>query len=118
MTNEQALFWFAGLYEGEGSVQGRHYQNKTNGRFYFSLSLRIDMTDEDTITMIQSYFGGKVNPRRKLLPGRKQTWIWQLAKKDEVIALAEKILPYLSIRRKAQMTDAITRCKDYYASKR
>ena len=117
MTNEQALFWFAGLYEGEGSVQGRHYQNKDNGRFYFSLSLRIDMTDEDTINTVQKYFGGKVNPRRKLLPGRKQTWIWQLAKKDEVIALAEKILPYLSIRRRAQLNDAITRCKAYYASK-
>ena len=117
MTNEQALFWFAGLYEGEGSVQGRHYQNRTNGRYYFSLSLRIDSTDEDTLITLQKYFGGKINPRRKLLQNRKPIWIWQLARKDEVIALVEQIIPYMSKRRQAQLTDAITRCKNYYASK-
>lgn len=103
-SEEQKIAWFAGWFEGEGSIVVTQ-PSKRGGRY---VRMSGASTDEDSIDAIISIVGG--NKSSKIV-GReahhKDQWIWTLTKTEDAIALAEKIYPFMTSRRKAQIDHAI-----------
>lgn len=98
--NENDLHWFAGLYEGEGTIAATKV----------SLVLIITMADEDVIRSIPDRIGfGKARgpygrPNR---PNRKPLYTWSVSKREDVLYLIEQLRPLLGQRRRQQLIDAI-----------
>lgn len=107
LEQEQNFAWAAGLFEGEGCImvmksKGRLRKNGTyNGKIYKNPRLCMSMTDEDIIRRFHAIFGGTVRgpyiKQKKL--NRKPIWYWQANGKIAINA-AQKMYPYLGIRRK------------------
>lgn len=101
--SEIDIAWLAGLWEGEGSFSVRLRQKKykvstTPG----SIEMKIAMTDEDVIAKVsklvdKSYF----IPNRKTVTG-KIVYQLSIGKRETVIQLVKRIIPYLGKRRKEQ----------------
>ena len=92
MSMDPKIAWFAGLYEGEGTIRWN------SG----AVHMVIGSTDHDVLLRVQRTVGGCVNgPYHR--PPRKPVWYWSLNNWREVIPLAEAILPLLGARRRAQV---------------
>ena len=115
MTSEnwtrENLAWMAGIFEGEGYVQGRKrsYQ-RTDGRTFTTVGFRlaISMTDEDIIKRFHTLSGiGTCNgPRLSPSMTRQPLWDYRAHGKD-AYALAIAIWPWLGNRRQKQLREAI-----------
>lgn len=105
-SEEIWIAWFAGWFEGEGSISVT--QPKKFGGVYLKLSG--GTTDED-IARVLVRFGGNIHgPFETKTPSGntgKPMWYWQLTKTNEVKDLVEKILPFLSERRTSQVNVAL-----------
>jgi hypothetical protein len=92
--------WFAGLFEGEGSLC------RSTGRNCWRMSLR--MTDEDVVRRIHSLFGGAVyDDRRDVITNgkHKRAWQWQVCKQEEINKIVLSIRPHMGQRRGAKMDE-------------
>lgn len=93
-TGLKSIEWAAGLFEGEGTL----YRRK-NGRW----QIRIKMTDLDVLQAFQEAVdtGNLTGPYHppSLKPHHKAFWHWETSKKDDLIMVVEKLLPYLGHRR-------------------
>lgn len=104
-TMEDEIFyaWFAGYYEGEGSIVLT--RPKVHGGRYLRMS--IGSTDEDVLMRIHKRLGGSLSgPRTTLTPRGapgKPIYNWQLTRTNVVRMVAEGILPYLGDRRSADV---------------
>jgi len=91
-TNK-TIEWFAGLFEGEGTI----YRNDKKRHLFMT----VGMTDGDVIRNICTVTGvGKVYERKfDGNPNHKITYAWTLSRRNDLIELANKILPYMGERR-------------------
>lgn len=105
------LMWFAGLYEGEGSLA--IFNSGTTRRW----QLAIAMTDRDVIEKarriagvgsITSHARGKLHPKDE----RKTIFQWRVCARAEVADLIEQILPHLGSRRAAKARQALAELLD------
>ena len=90
MPNEIA--WAAGIFEGEGSIN--IVPNRPS-----CASLQVSMTDLDILERLQDIFGGNIYTKVKQKSQHKQGWTWQIARKADIYATLEKLLPWLGERR-------------------
>lgn len=95
MTDRDKLFWFIGLFEGEGSFS---ISNQ------YARCITITSTDKDVLERVQEAFGGTIIVPKLRNEKWKQEFVWYLNKIDSQ-ALILKILPYLSKRRKERAND-------------
>jgi hypothetical protein len=98
VTNEDWA-WFAGLFEGEGTI-GFTGAN--------TVRLAIKMTDRDVLERAQRVAGGKVrrSPRKNIPAHWKPIWDWYIDRSDLVGPVLEKIEPYLLARRRGRLEEA------------
>jgi hypothetical protein len=92
--------WVAGLFEGEGCC---HCSSNPQ------ISIRIRMTDEDTIARLPIITGlGATNTwSQDNRPNRKQVYSWEITKRDDVEIFLSIVWDFLSIRRKQQVREAV-----------
>lgn len=95
--------YFAGLIDGEGTVNVYAWRAGTNIRAV----IKVDMTCEKTVRALHAHFGGYCGTK-KHKPGNKPQWRWEVtyAKAKEV---AIRIRPFLIT--KAAGADAILALK-------
>jgi len=95
----KTIEWFAGLYEGEGCI----------GYASRALFMTIGSNDEDVLKEIVKLLKcGKV--RKKYLPtnpNHNQQYVWTLHRRNDVLNVVNKILPYMGLRRTQQILRAI-----------
>ena len=106
------LAWMAGIFEGEGYVQGRPrtYVRK-DGRPFTTVGFRlvVSMTDEDILQRFHDYAGIGTLRGPRVFPSRptsKPIWDCSVHGAD-AYALAVALLPWLGIRRREQCKAAI-----------
>lgn len=87
--------WFAGLFEGEGHI---YYNNR-------ALVMMIGTTDRDVLekVIIATGVGRIRGPRHDGNANHKPIYEWCLTSRNAVLDLAEKIIPYMGIRRTEQI---------------
>jgi hypothetical protein len=93
--------WLGGLFEGEGHIAltGRN-----------SVSICINMTDEDVIRKAHEVAGGIVSGPYS--QGRhKPLWRWGVNRSEDVLVVLQEIEPYLGERRRARVLEAYKRLK-------
>ena len=105
-TPEQ-IAWFAGYFEGEGSVVTSLKTGER--RVYASVRLQANSTDEDALERVQEIMGGRIHYAPQA-PPRKPQWSWHLHSYENVTYAFEKMQPWLSRRRKDQFVEAIRKC--------
>jgi predicted transcriptional regulator len=87
------LNWFAGFWEGEG-----HFSVKRNGKHF---TFGVDNTDERPIRLIKEKLGIghiTVKKHRKKNPEWSDCYTWRVNALEDVIYVAELLLPYLRFR--------------------
>ncbi len=95
--------YFAGLFDGEGSiniVRGVSGKRNEARRSSWGVVCSVKMTDEETIKAMRDCFGGnmgeKYSYRRN---GNKPQFYWQTRAKS-AMAFLRKIYPYLKIKKR------------------
>jgi hypothetical protein len=106
MPSGEEIAWFAGLFEGEGSLS----RARPNGGCW-RMTLR--MTDEDVVRRVHGLFGGQVYDDRRDRKNykHKRAWQWQLGSQAEIDALLDLIYPHMGVRRRAKMDEF----REYFA---
>jgi hypothetical protein len=98
-SDESDWAWFAGLFEGEGSIS---FRGKN------SVSLYIGSTDQDVLQRVRSIVGGNVGgpyKHRDRLTS-KPYFQWRLYQQNMVEQAIERIKPYLLTRRSTRLSEA------------
>lgn len=91
---ELEIAWLAGLLEGEGCFRVRK-----SGGYKGSVSISLQMTDEDVVKRVADLFGTKIwGPHGPYGASKLETW-QTLIIGHEAAKLMEKLLPYLGRRR-------------------
>lgn len=95
-VDREFLAWLAGFWEGEGSFSLRESK-------YRHPRLSINQGDRSPLDLIQKKLGvGKVYEQNKGKAGRfskKPIYKWDVWRRDDVIAVARAMLPFLKFRR-------------------
>lgn len=91
------VLWFAGLYEGEGSMS--RVKKSNNWR------LSLGMTDEDVIQKIQATFGGSIVIENRDHLKYKMLYRWYMNERKKVYAICAAIYPFLGKRRQAKLEE-------------
>ena len=101
--NESHLAYFAGLFDGEGSVyfkRTRQTKHQRPGKPVHNVTvirMVIAMTDRDFIKWCQELFNCGAFGERKVKEGYKRQWRWRVAHRDALhVALA--IWPYAQVK--------------------
>lgn len=96
MTEAEAA-WLAGILEGEGCFDwNRQGEGKKWPR------IRIAMNDEDIVRRVKAITGGTASVRRETRankPNWNDTFLFQVAHRDQVRYVLESIRPWMSERR-------------------
>lgn len=100
-TAKEEFAWAVGLFEGEGNI----FRKDETRSFVMSLK----MNDEDVVRRFHAAVGiGRVKPRK---PNKgasvPQVWEWLNTRTLDIIALAQKFLPHMGVRRAAQIEAAL-----------
>src|SRR5665647_382263 len=90
--------WVAGLLEGEGC-----FSLKRSGASYINCA----MTDEDVIRKLYGLIGYGTIIKSRLLPNRKQVWVWRMGAREEVEEICRLLLPLMGTRRAARIQDLL-----------
>lgn len=91
------LAWAAGLFEGEGCING--YVNKSGER---GIQLMLRMTDEDVVQRFQSVIGfGNIHKRAPLQSHHKRSYLWHVGSFERAQAVIAALWPWLGRRRRA-----------------
>ena len=107
--NQEA--YFAGIIDGEGWIS---YEKASKpGNDYRIPCIGVEMTDEDVIRKLHSFFSsGTVISMKKRASHYKQSWRWK-ARGKAAVAIFFKIYNYLSGRRKEKIDEVLKRyCDD------
>lgn len=100
--------YFAGLFDGEGSVVAHHYFDKRkrkNGSIHsgekFQFTIEVRMCHEATVRWVARNFGGNVFEK---VPTATSTWVqhqfhWR-AYNDDAIRILKLIYPYLVAKKR------------------
>lgn len=106
-TAEEEFAWAVGFWEGEGSCNA-HKTHARNGNVYWSLVLSAGQNEREVLDYFQSIVGfGSVckTSRGRLAPG-KEHHRWT-GSGGNAWDLAERMLPYLTDRRRVQLETAM-----------
>ena len=117
------IAWMAGIFEGEGYVQGRPHTNvRSDGRSFTSVGLRlaISMTDEDVVRHFHQLatVGTVRGPRVSPSALRFKPLFDYTAYGIDAYALMMALFSYLGTRRQEQVRSAITAWKNSPGSSR
>lgn len=97
----QDLGWVAGFYEGEATI------GVSGGRRGCALQIAVSQKDAEPLYRLQELTGvGNVRPPLACRP----TYVWTIARVDEVTEFIHAIFPLLSRRRQRQILKVIQRC--------
>lgn len=92
--------YFAGLFDGEGSVTVSHVKRKTDaasgkaGTHLFNYSLRISNNDPSPLNELQTKLGGSVRSHSK---AKANSFVW-IAQGEVAVSFAIGILPFTRIK--------------------
>lgn len=98
--------WFAGVFEGEGTIA--IYKAKSNKTGTYNVDLRVSMTDLDVLEGLQKVAGGSIAPPRMHKLSSKPCWTWGLYSVVPVHKAICSMLPYLRERRRARAKEALS----------
>ncbi len=87
--------YLAGLIDGEGSVQARHWKGPKGGYDYL---LSLANTDERMVRWIASRWGGRVYAMAPRAATHLPQWVWR-AHGSHAVGALEAALPYLITKR-------------------
>lgn len=92
--------WAAGLYEGEGNI----YRDDKKRQF----RMTVKMKDEDIIKRFHSVVKvGRVKVRKMKEPYGYPFWEWILTKTNDILQIANQLLPFMGQRRTKQILKAL-----------
>lgn len=108
LENDEELewAWLAGIVEGEGSI-GCYWLDKTRPTRGKTTVLAVEMRDLDVLERLQRITGKgtiRVKPARG---NAAETAVWRVQRKEDVVAICERILPLMGERRTAKMREVI-----------
>ena len=95
--------YFAGLFDGEGSVyikrmdQIKHKRPGKPVHKVWVIRMEIAMTDKETIKWCYDSFNCGSFNERKVKPGYKRQWRWRVAHRD-ALQVAMAIWPYVQVK--------------------
>lgn len=100
LTHEQFVVWFAGFYEGEGSVSNDVSNNN-------ALRISIAQNDRTPLDMAVNVWGGSVRERVRITPSGKECHghEWRISKREGVEKFIADIRPFMIIPYKMQQLD-------------
>lgn len=106
---DNRVAWAAGLIEGEGCFSlVKNYKAK-GGK---SGKLCVQMNDLDILERLQSIFNcGKIY-YRKPRGNSKESWMWTVYRRDDLVRVATSVLPLLGKRR----TEKVKEVLEYYGN--
>jgi intein/homing endonuclease len=107
--DREDIAWFAGLFEGEGTIVLPSANNST--------SMAIFMTDRDVLERIHEITGtGSVRGPYydKRGSNRKPIYKWATNKHADVVRLLLAIYPLMGERRRSRIADATNRLTDFH----
>lgn len=95
--------WFAGFWEGEGSLSFNQEYHRQDGRTYKKIRLTVAQANRKPLDYILGKLGvGYLyfrQPKRQNLAWHDRgTWLWSVDRRLEVIEVCHKMLPYLRFR--------------------
>lgn len=99
---ESKLGWFAGLFDGEGSVcieKNRASQAAGRPRDYYYLRCSVELTDLGALLLLAETFGGRPHPRKGSRLSRKPLYAWAISG-VRARAFLTTILPHLVIKQR------------------
>jgi hypothetical protein len=100
MENVEAAY-LAGIIDGEGSITLTRMHSKEFRRPCISIA----STDLELLCYINSFVGGRINYKKNYFPDKhKNSYTLIIKKKETVMFVLSKILPYLRIERKIKRT--------------
>lgn len=102
MNRELLNAYFAGLIDGEGTVNVYPYKNASTNRPV----VKLNMTCEKTVQAIHAHFGGSIMSK-KVYNNHLPQWHW-IVTFNKAIDVAEEIRPYLIT--KAHLADKVLLC--------
>jgi hypothetical protein len=100
--------WLAGLIEGEGHMRSDIKASQYD--FITKIIMKVVMVDEDIIQRCLAISGvgrvwGPISPKD---PKNKPTWAWQVASREDVVALMTKLRPLMGERRQRQIDECLS----------
>lgn len=96
-TEREQFAWAAGLFEGEGCFNAFRRRSK------WGVQVRLAMTDEDVVRRFAAIMGvGPVRAPRQQRPDWKPIFEWYVQDASDVVAVIERLLPWLGDRRRAK----------------
>src|SRR5215471_13395567 len=105
-VSQAQIAWFAGVFEGEGSIYVRRFVRGKAKTEHFHGGLRLQMTDEDVVRRIHQITGvGSVVSCRPTGLGSKRSWAWQVQDRAGFEIAVEMLRPYLGERRSAKLVE-------------
>lgn len=100
------LSWFAGVFEGEGSIKCMKIKSRADS---YALSLVIKMTDEDIILRCLDAIGvGRVKGPYHEHAKNKPMWYWEVTSQGEIVKVLDKLYPMLGVRRKEKAREVLS----------
>jgi len=95
--------YFAGLFDGEGSVYFKKMKQKKHKRpgkpvhNVTVIRMEIAMTDKEIIKWCHDFFGCGAFGERKVKEGYKRQWRWRVAHRD-ALYVAKLIWPFVRVK--------------------
>jgi hypothetical protein len=109
MTSEETA-WLAGIMDGEGCISWSDYKKRGKTTAHITIA----MSDRDIIYRIQKIVPeGRIHRVSKKTAGGKTMYHWRLNKREAVVDLLKKTLPWLSRRRTIKAKEVIKNISPY-----
>jgi len=115
--DKEFLIWLAGFFDGEGCFSINYYINKKGEKHPRRARLSISQAGERGLKIckeIQSVLGGAVRLVSKKKKNWKECYVWSVCSHDDIIRVAELILPYLRVKQDEvrEKLELLKRCKE------
>lgn len=95
--NQIELAYFAGFFDGEGSIGIAKHKSKSCIRGYFhELFIQVSNSNHSVILKFKQYFGGSIIPFKA--PKKLQMWRWTISTR-KAFKFLKKILPFLIVKK-------------------
>lgn len=94
------LAYWAGLFDGEGSIRINRYQNKDSHHKSptYTVQLQLSLTDKQTVDDFEMLFKGTRTIRRDIRVNNSDQYCWA-AKGDIAVATLKALRPFLRLKR-------------------
>ncbi len=91
------LAWSAGFFDGEGHVGVRYKKRPGNNHPWFMLSVVVTNTHLGSLERLKNLFGFGTIHKKKLIDGRRQTYVWILSDRQAEMFLLS-VQPYSVVK--------------------